>query len=216
LVIETALKYTSGKAIVNSTNFENGDGQVIKYIELCRDMNAALICLTIDENGMAKTFEHKQKIIKRFLDLCDKYRFSQEMIFIDCLTFALTTGDGEYKVAGKSAIETIKYIRDTYPLVNTVMGVSNVSFGLKPAVRKILNSVFLSECVQNGLTAAIVDASKIVPLTEIPEEQIKICLDLIYNDASRGEPLMRIVEYATPTEPAEWGGLRGGRKRVRK
>ena len=192
--IETALKYTSGKAIVNSINFEHGEAEVIKYIELCRDMNAALICLTIDEEGMAKTHNHKIKIIERFLTLCEEYSFPREYIFIDCLTFSLTTGDDEYRNAGIEALKTINYIYKNYPEINTVMGVSNVSFGLNPKTRKILNSVFLNECVQNGLTAAIIDSSKIIPINNIPENEIKICLDLIYNNSSDGDPLIKLSE----------------------
>ena len=197
--IETALKHTSGKVIVNSVNFENGEETVEKYIELCRNMNAALICLTIDEKGMAKTKSHKLKIVERFLSLCQKHSFPEHLIFIDCLTFALSTGDDEYRNAGKEAIETINYLSKNYPQLNTVMGVSNVSFGLKPKTRKILNSVFLHECIKNGLTAAIVDASKILPLNEIPEDEVKICLDLIYNNMSAGDPLIKLSELVLNT-----------------
>ena len=195
--IETALKYTSGKSIVNSVNFEHGDLEVIKYIELCRDMNAALICLTIDEEGMAKKKDHKIKIIKRFVDLCDQYNYPRKHIFIDCLTFALTTGDEEYRNAGKESIETLQYIKENFVDINSIMGVSNISFGLNPKARKILNSVFLHECVKNGLTAAIIDASKIIPITEIADYELNLCLDLIYNKQALDDTLIKISELVT-------------------
>ncbi|MCL2062902.1 MAG: homocysteine S-methyltransferase family protein [Candidatus Cloacimonetes bacterium] len=193
--IRTALKYTSGKVIVNSVNFEFGDDNVIKYIDLCRELNAALVCLTIDEEGMAKSKTDKIKIIERFLNLCEIHFYPREYIFIDCLTFALSTGDDEYRNAGKESLETIKYIKDNYPEINTVMGVSNVSFGLNADTRKILNSVFLYECVKNGLTAAIVNPAKILPINEITENEVKLCMDLIYNDWGNGDPLEQITNY---------------------
>ena len=192
--IETALKYTSGKAIVNSVNFEHGDLKVIKYIELCRDMNAFLVCLTIDEEGMAKDRLHKIRIIERFIGLCKKHFYPLNNVFIDCLTFSLSTGDEEYSNTGKETIETLQYLKNTYPEINTVMGISNVSFGLNPKIRKKLNTVFLHECVKNGLSAAIVDASKIVPMNEIPAHELNICLDLIYNKQSIYDTLIKLSE----------------------
>jgi len=196
--VEESLKLISGKAIVNSTNFENGNAQVVKYLKLCRDFNAALVCLTIDEHGMAKTFEHKKVIIERLLNLCYKHSFPLSLIFIDPLTFALTTGDGEYRSAGLGTIETLKYIKANFPILNTVMGVSNVSFGLTSPVRQILNTVYLDECVQNGLTAAIVDVGKIIPLAQISPNEIKICQDLIYNRSSveSGDPLTYLANLS--------------------
>jgi 5-methyltetrahydrofolate--homocysteine methyltransferase len=193
LSIETALRHISGRAIVNSTNFEHGDAETIKFISMCRDMNAALICLTIDEDGMAKTFEHKIKIVERFITLCEKYHFPKRHIFIDCLTFALSTGNSEYKDAGKETIATIRYITEKYPYIHTILGVSNVSFGLKPKIRKILNSTFLAECVANGLTAAIVDSAKILPIHQIPKNELALCLDLIYNRTEKSDPLTQLV-----------------------
>jgi 5-methyltetrahydrofolate--homocysteine methyltransferase len=195
--IETALKSISGKAIVNSVNFEHGEQEVIKYIELCRDYNAALVCLCIDENTMAKSFTEKKVIVERFISLCEKYQFPQEHIFIDCLTFSLSTGETEYRLACSAAIEMIKYISVNYPKMNTIMGVSNVSFGLKPSIRKVLNSVFLHECVKNGLSAAIVDTAKILPLNEIKSDDIQLCLDLIYNV---GDPLSQLLKITNITE----------------
>jgi 5-methyltetrahydrofolate--homocysteine methyltransferase len=190
----SALECTSGKVIVNSTNFENGDDKVIEYIKLCRDYNAALVCLTIDENGMAMSFEHKKIIISRFFNLCEKHNFPLNNIFIDCLTFSLSTGEENYRLAAKSTIETIKYISTNFKSVNTVLGISNISFGFKNSLRKILNSVFLNECVKNGLTSAIVDTVKIIPLNQIPKEEIDLCLDLIYNIGDPLEKLLNVKE----------------------
>lgn len=193
--VKKALENISGKPIVNSVNFENGEEEVIRYIKLCRDMNAALVCLAIDEDGMAKTQTHKLKILERFINHANRYNFSENMIFFDCLTFALSTGDDEYRNAGKEAVSTIRFIKDNFPQINTVMGVSNVSFGLKPKVRKLLNSVFLHECVKNGLTAAIVDSAKILPVSDIPGDIYNYCIDLIYNNSnSEYDPLLKLAE----------------------
>jgi len=191
--INTALQNIAGKCIVNSINFEHGDENVIRYITLCRDLNAALVCLTIDEKDMARTFEHKIQIVERFLKLCDEHHFPRGQIFIDTLTFALSTGDEQYRNTAIEAIKTIRYISEHYPEISTVMGISNVSFGLKPKTRKVLNSVFLHECVKNGLTATIVDPSKILPLSEISEEEVSLCMQLIYNDYSDGDPLQKLI-----------------------
>ena len=201
--IETALKYTSGKVIVNSTNFEHGEDEVVKFIELSRNMNAALICLTIDEDGMAKTKDHKLKIVNRFINLCERLCFPRNCIFIDCLTFALSSGDAEYRNTGKEAIETIKYIKTHLPEINTIMGVSNVSFGLNPKTRKILNSVFLNECVSSGLTAAIVDSSKILPINDINDSEIQMCRDLIYNNDLTGDPLLKVINLTFDDDVAK-------------
>jgi len=199
--INTALQNIAGKCIVNSINFEHGDAHVIRYITLCRDLNAALVCLTIDEKDMARTFEHKIQIVNRFLALCDEHHFPRGQVFIDCLTFALSTGDEQYRNTAVEAIKTIHYINEHFPEINTVMGISNVSFGLKPKIRKVLNSVFLHECVKNGLTATIVDPSKILPLHEIPEEDITLCMQLIYNDYSSGDPLQSLINRDDGNRP---------------
>jgi 5-methyltetrahydrofolate--homocysteine methyltransferase len=195
--VEAALQLTTGRAMVNSVNFENGDANVIRYIELCRDLNAALICLLIDERGMASKFEHKVEIINRLCKLCSEHNFPKQHIFIDCLTFALTTGDGIYRDAGISTIQAIKYIKDNHPEIHTILGISNVSFGMKPEIRKMLNSLFLHECVKNGLTAAIVDPAKILPVNEITIEVQKLCIGLVYNDTSEGDPLMKLAGLTT-------------------
>ncbi len=193
--VETALQYISGKPIINSVNFENGESTVIKYLKLCRDMNAALICLAIDEEGMAKTHEHKIKILDRLIELAKEHNYPQNLLFFDCLTFALSTGDDEYRDAGTESIKAIKIISENYPNINSIMGVSNVSYGLKPKIRKLLNSVFLRECVKNGLNAAIVDSAKILPMNEIPEDIQALCTNLIYNlKDGQADPLMQLAE----------------------
>jgi len=193
--VETALKYIAGKPIINSCNFEEGDDKVTEYLEIAKRLNATLICLAIDESGMAKDFEHKKAILNRFMALAEKIGVPKQNLFFDCLTFSLATGEESYRDAGIESIRMIEYIEKNEPLVNSLMGVSNVSFGLKPKVRKYLNSVFLAECVKHGLDAAIVDSSKILPVHDIDQNILTYCLDLIYNRRNDDrDPLILLAE----------------------
>lgn len=193
--VDAALRLISGKPIINSTNFEEGDAKVIEYLTIARNLNSALICLAIDETGMAKDFEHKKQILKRFIKLAEELNVSRQNLFFDCLTFSLATGEDSYRKAGIESIKMINYIENDLKDINSIMGVSNVSFGLKPKVRKYLNAVFLAECVKNGLDAAIVDSSKLIPINEIEPDILKACLDLIYDRKTNTyDPLLVLAE----------------------
>jgi 5-methyltetrahydrofolate--homocysteine methyltransferase len=181
-VIEEALKLYSGKAIVNSINLEDGEGKLGRILGLCKRYGAAVVALTIDEDGMAKTAESKLAIAKRIRDLAvDTYGMKEEDIIFDTLTFTLGSGDEEYRNSAQETINSIKLIKQHYPSCYTSLGVSNVSFGLAPAARHVLNSVFLNEAIQAGLDMAIVHASKIIPLYKIDEQGRKLALDLVYD-----------------------------------
>ena len=180
-VIEASLQTLGGKPIVNSINFEDGEERTDKVLALCRKYGAAIVALTIDEDGMAKPADKKMSIARRLIDRTRAAGIADQDVFIDCLTFTLGSGDEEFR---ESAIETIKAIamlKEEFPLVNSILGVSNVSFGLKPALRQVLNSTFLHYAQEAGLTSAIVHFSKILPDTKIEEDVWKIASDLVYN-----------------------------------
>ncbi len=180
-VIEETLKCYAGKPIINSVNFENGDNSVKDYIRLCSMYSASLICLAIDEKEMADNAKDKIKIFERFFRLAQEEGLQASDMFFDCLTFTLGTGDESYRNSAVESLKAIKHIHENYPEVNLIMGVSNVSYGLKKNSRKVLNSVFLHECIANGLNAAIVDAGKIIPLNELDQADLRVSKDLIYN-----------------------------------
>lgn len=180
-VIEAALQTVAGKPIVNSINFEDGGERVDRILGLCRKYGAAVVALTIDEDGMAKTVEKKVAIAERLLASTRAAGLPDHDVFLDCLTFTLGSGDEEFRQAGVATIEAISEIRKTHPRVNTILGVSNISFGLKPAARQILNSTFLHYCLEAGLTSAIVHFSKIQPENKIDEGIWKVAKDLVYD-----------------------------------
>ena len=180
-VIETALQCLAGKPIVNSINFEDGGERVERVLGLCRKYGAGVVALTIDEQGMAKTVDKKVEIADRLLDATRRYGLPDHDVFIDCLTFTLGSGDEEFRQAGEATIEAIRRIRERHPRANSVLGVSNISFGLKPAARLVLNSVFLHYALEAGLTAAIVHFSKIKPESKIEADIWKIATDLVYD-----------------------------------
>jgi 5-methyltetrahydrofolate--homocysteine methyltransferase len=180
-VMETALQHLAGKPILNSINFEDGEERPRRVLGLAQKYGAAVVALTIDELGMAKTAESKVAIAERLLTLTREYGIPDHDVFIDCLTFTLGSGDEEFRVAGIETIEAIRELRKRHPRVNTVLGVSNISFGLKPASRQILNSVFLHYAEEAGLTSAIVHFSKILPQTRIEPEVWKIATDLVFD-----------------------------------
>lgn len=180
-VIEAALQCCAGKPIVNSINFEDGGERAHKVLGLCRDYGAGIVALTIDEAGMAKSAESKVAIAERLLALTREYGLPDHDVFLDCLTFTLGSGDEEFRKAGVETIEAIRKILQRHPRVNTVLGVSNISFGLKPAARMVLNSAFLHYALQAGLTSAIVHFSKIKPENQIDPEVWKIASDLVYD-----------------------------------
>ena len=198
-VIEAGLELIGGRAVVNSVNYEDGDGpqsRIARLMPLIREHGAAVVALTIDERGQARTAEWKVEVAERLIrDLTVNYGMNEQDIIVDCLTFPIATGQEETR---RDAIETIGAIAELkrrHPDVQTTLGVSNVSFGLKPAARQVLNSVFLAECVKAGLDSAIVSPSNIVPLARIPDEQREVALDLVYDRRRPGyDPLSRMLD----------------------
>ncbi len=184
-VIQAGLELIGGRPVVNSVNYEDGDGAASRFgriMPLVKEHGAAVIALTIDEQGQARTAADKVRIASRLVDaLVEDWGMKVEDIIVDCLTFPIATGQEETR---RDAIETIEAIRAlvaAYPGIHTTLGVSNVSFGLNPAARSVLNSVFLHEATQAGLDSGIIDAAKIVPLASIPDEQRAVALDLVWD-----------------------------------
>jgi 5-methyltetrahydrofolate--homocysteine methyltransferase len=204
-VMEAGLQWFGGRAVLNSANLEEGDGpgsRLDRVFTLAGEYGAAVICLLIDERGQARDVEWKLSVAHRLHDLAlNRYGLEPGDLFFDPLTFPLSTGDEDLRGDGMATIEALRRIKTELPGVFTVLGVSNVSFGLKPAARHVLNSVFLHECTEAGLDAAIVHAGKIVPLNRIPEEQRQVCLDLIYDRRAPGyDPLQRLLEVFAGVE----------------
>lgn len=180
-VVETALQSVAGKPIVNSINFEDGETRTDRVLGLCRKYGAAVVALTIDEKGMAKTAREKVAIAERLLSKTRSFGLPDHDVFIDCLTFTLGSGDEEFRLAGYETIEAIRELKRRHPRVNTILGVSNVSFGLKQSARQILNSAFLHYSMEAGLTSAIVHFSKIKPENQIEADIWKIATDLVFD-----------------------------------
>ena len=198
-VIEAGLELIGGRAVVNSVNYEDGDGpqsRIARLMPLIREHGAAVVALTIDERGQARTAEWKVEVAERLIrDLTVNYGMNEQDIIVDCLTFPIATGQEETRRDALETIEAIGELKRRHPDVQTTLGVSNVSFGLKPAARQVLNSVFLAECVSAGLDSAIVHPSKIVPLARIPDEQREVAMDLVYDRRRDGyDPLSRMLE----------------------
>ncbi|GLX38792.1 methionine synthase [Streptomyces roseochromogenus] len=197
-VIQAGLEKLGGRAVINSVNYEDGDGpesRFAKVTALAREHGAALIALTIDEEGQARTVEHKVAIAERLItDLTENWGIRESDILIDTLTFTICTGQEESRKDGIATIESIRELKRRHPDVQTTLGLSNISFGLNPAARVLLNSVFLDECVKAGLDSAIVHASKILPIARFDEEQVTTALDLIY-DRREGDydPLQKLM-----------------------
>jgi 5-methyltetrahydrofolate--homocysteine methyltransferase len=184
-VMEAGLMHVGGRAILNSANLEDGEepgSRLDRVFSLARDYGAAVICLLIDERGQARDVEWKLEVAHRIHDIAtQRYGLSAEDLIFDPLTFPAGTGDADLRKDAIASLEAIRRIKEEIPGSHTTLGLSNVSFGLSPATRQVLNSVFLHEARQFGLDSAIVHASKILPLARIPEEQIKVCQDLIYD-----------------------------------
>ncbi len=198
-VIRTGLELLAGRAVVNSVNYEDGDGpdsRLAKVMPLVVEHGAAVIALTIDEQGQARTAEWKLAVATRLIeDLTGNWGMRLPDIIVDCLTFPIATGQEETRRDAIETIEAIRQLKQRYPEVQTTLGVSNVSFGLNPAARAVLNSVFLDECVRAGLDSAIVHASRIMPIARIPDEQLQVALDLVYDRRREGyDPLARLLE----------------------
>ncbi len=182
-VIEEALKMCAGRAIINSINLEDGEERMRKVLPLCRKYGAAVIALTIDEAGMAKTREKKFEVAKRIHDLAiGKYGMREEDLIFDTLTFTLGSGDEEFRKAGIETIEAIRLIKKEFPKSYVLLGVSNISFGLNVHARHVLNSVFLHYAIQEGLDLSIVNAQKIMPLYKVDERGRELCRELIFDE----------------------------------
>ena len=193
-VIEAALEHIPGRGIVNSINMENGRKRIDSVVPLVKKHGAAVIALTIDEIGMAKTRERKLEVAKKIYDIVvGEYGLAPEDLIYDALTFTLATGDAEWIDSGKETVEGIRLIKRELPGVSTILGVSNVSFGLTPEARGVLNSVFLHHCVQAGLDAAIVNPAHIRPYAEISAAEREMADDLVFN--KRPDALQRFIEY---------------------
>jgi 5-methyltetrahydrofolate--homocysteine methyltransferase len=204
-VVQAGLEHLAGRCIINSVNYEDGDGpesRFAKVMPLVREHGAAVVALTIDEEGQARTRDWKVRVATRLIeDLTTHHGMRVQDILVDCLTFPIATGQEETRRDGIETIEAIRELKRRYPEVQTTLGVSNISFGLNPAARRALNSVFLHECVEAGLDSAIVHAAKILPLSRIPDEQREVTLDLIYDrrrpatdEEDAYDPLQRMLE----------------------
>ena len=194
--LEVALKYIGGKPIINSVNLEDGIGKFDKVCSLAKRFGCALVCLTIDEKGMAKTKEQKIQIAQRIYERAtQKHGISSCDLVFDFLTFTVGSGDEEYFTAAIDVIEAIKAFHEIHPEVGFVLGVSNISFGLAKNAREYLNSVFLYHCVQAGLSMAIVNVKNTIPMHKITDEQKKVCEDLLFNNRSEGDPLFKFIEF---------------------
>jgi 5-methyltetrahydrofolate--homocysteine methyltransferase len=210
-VLQAGLEHLGGRCAINSVNYEDGDGPESRFhktMELVAEHGAAVVALTIDEEGQARTAEKKVEIAERLInDITGNWGVDESSILIDTLTFTIATGQEESRKDGIETIEAIRELKKRHPDVQTTLGLSNISFGLNPAARQVLNSVFLHECQEAGLDSAIVHASKILPMNRIPDEQREVALDLVY-DRRREEydplqELMRLFEGVSAASSKE-------------
>jgi 5-methyltetrahydrofolate--homocysteine methyltransferase len=198
-VLSTGLEHLGGRCIINSVNYEDGDGPGSRFqntMELVREHGAAVVALCIDEEGQARTRDWKVRVADRLItDLVENHGMRVPDIVVDTLTFPITTGQEEVRRDALETIEAIRELKARHPDVQTTLGVSNVSFGLNAAARQVLNSVFLHEAVAAGLDTAIVSAAKILPMSKIEDEQREVALDLVYDRRREGyDPLSRFME----------------------
>ncbi|GAA3881986.1 methionine synthase [Streptomyces sedi] len=212
-VLEAGLEHLGGRAVINSVNYEDGDAPDSRFGRVARlaaEHGAALMALTIDEEGQARTPEHKLAVAERLIaDLTGNWGFQPSDILIDFLTFTICTGQEESRKDGVNTIEAIRELKRRHPEVGTTLGLSNISFGLNPAARLVLNSVFLDECVKAGLDSAIVHAAKILPIARIDEEQVEVARDMIYDRRREGyDPLQR---FLTLFEGVDTKSMRAGK-----
>ncbi len=204
-VMETALKTAPGRCLINSTHLEGGRAKADRVFELAKAHNAAVLCLTIDENGMAKTAERKLEVAQRIYAIAvEEYGLAPEALVFDTLTFTLATGEAEYANSAIETIEGLRQVKAGLPGVLTSLGVSNASFGLAGHARPVLNSVLLYHAVQAGLDMAIVNPAQITPYAEIPAQERELSEDLIFN--RRPDALQRFIEYFEQSVPASAEG----------
>ncbi len=196
IVLEHALKLHGGKPIINSINFEDGEQAAEDRLILAKKFGAAVIALTIDEEGMCKTAESKLAVASRLVEFaCTQHGLQQSDLLIDPLTFTIATGNEDDRKLGQWTLEGIKLIRDKFPDIQIILGLSNISFGLNAAARAVLNSVFLDHAVKAGMSGAIVHVSKIRPLHLIAADELKVCEDLIFDRREEGyDPLQKLLE----------------------
>jgi 5-methyltetrahydrofolate--homocysteine methyltransferase len=216
-VLEEALKLVPGKAIINSINLEDGEKRSGRVLPMAKRYGAAVIALTIDEDGMALTSEKKIAIAKRIFDLAvDKYGMRPQDLIFDALTLPISTGQEDYRSAGVETLKAVEGIKRALPECKTILGVSNISFGLNAYARRVLNSVFMREAVDHGLDMAIVNYTKIYPLYKIPEAEVELARKLIYGERDAGDPLQNYMAHfaamkgkqeAAPTAHAESLGV---------
>jgi 5-methyltetrahydrofolate--homocysteine methyltransferase len=201
-VLEVALQNYPGRAILNSVHLESGRTKMDAVLPLAREHGAAVVALTIDENGMAKTAERKAEVARRIYEIAvGEYGLPPGALIFDALTFTLATGEAEFLTSAIETIEGIRAIKRELPGTLTSLGVSNVSFGLKPNARAALNSVFLHHCVEAGLDCALVHAKEIVPYFELDAAVREVCDDLVFN--RRPEALMRLIEHFEAVSPLD-------------
>lgn len=198
-VIKAGLEHLGGRSVVNSVNYEDGagpDSRFQKIMRLVAQHGSAVVGLTIDEEGQARTADRKVEIAERIIDdLSTNWGISENDIIIDCLTFPISTGQEEVRRDGIETIEAIRRLTESRPGIHTTLGLSNISFGLNPAARQVLNSVFLHECIQAGLDTAIAHSSKILPMSKIDDRQREVALDLVYDRRREGyDPLQVFME----------------------
>ena len=199
--LEAALKQIGGRCIINSVNLEDGEQKFDEICKLAKKFGAALVCLVIDEVGMAKTKDDKLRIAERIYDLCvNRHGFDPSDLVFDMLTFTIGSGDDEYRTAGIETMEAIREFQIRHPEVGTTLGLSNISFGLSTNARIYLNSIYLDHCVRAGLTTAIVNVKHILPLNKISDEDRKACDDLIFNNQEDGDPLFKFIDHFSNVE----------------
>jgi 5-methyltetrahydrofolate--homocysteine methyltransferase len=211
--IEAALRAHPGRCLINSVHLEDGGKTLGRICRLAKKYGAAVVALTIGEKGMAMSVEEKVDVARAIYDLAvGTYGLRPSDLLFDVLTFTVGSGDPGLAGAAKATLEAVRRVKEELPGVYTSLGVSNVSFGLSPRSRRVLNSVFLHEAVEAGLDAAIVDAAKVLPLTKIPEEDLRVCLDLIYNRIEDPEtsPLSVFVRHFSEKETE--GGTPAGKE----
>ena len=201
-VLEIALKTAPGRCLINSTHLEAGRAKADKVFNLARTHNAAVIVLTIDENGMAKTAARKLEVAKRIYDIAvNDHGLRPDALVFDTLTFTLATGDPEFANSAIETIEGIRLIKQNLPGVLTSLGVTNLSFGLAPQARPALNSIMLYHCVQAGLDMAIINPAHVTPYADIPADEKELAEDLIFN--RRPDALQRLIEHFETIEATD-------------
>ena len=194
--LEIALKQIGGKAIINSVNLEDGIEKFDEVCSLAKKFGSSLVCLVIDEVGMAKTVDKKVEVAQRIYERATQlHKIDPRDLVFDMLVFTVGSGDDEYRDAAIQTIDAINKFSTMHPEVGTTLGLSNISFGLSANARTYLNSVFLHHCIKAGLTSAIVNVAHLIPIAKMSDEDLKICEDLLFNNQAKGDPLFKFIDY---------------------